>query len=244
LARKLQYAGWSISPALFRALSFGLGVALALGTLPYLDFFMAPFVAFAGPCLMNVLLRRSIERRTRRFSDDYPQLLMMAVALLKTGLPPTSALEAAARGLEGHSLVRSEVFAMLERMRMGLPEEKSIGVFGESISHPEIELFVQSLLLGLRVGGSLTDSLERLSTQARRREYFKRSAVASVAQQRGSMVAITLIMLALSSFLAVCAPAMASGLYRHPLGFKVIEVAAIVLLCAVGWLQQITRIRL
>jgi tight adherence protein B len=242
LEKRLRRAAWSISPGSFRCISLAISLGFLIAVSPHVDLFVLPFAFLAGPFCMNALVRRSVERRTRRFSDDYPQFLMMMVALLKTGMTPSGALEQAAQGLEPSSLVRAEVGAMLERMRIGLPEERSIGEFGENIEHPEIELFVQSLLLGLRVGGSLTDSLERLSIQARKREHFKRSAVASVAQQRGSMIAIVVIMGGLGVFVAIIMPKLVEGLYFHPMGWKMIEGAVVAIFIAVSWLQRMTRI--
>ena len=95
-----------------------------------------------------------------------------------------TALQAASEGLDPESLVRQEVELMLERLRMGVPEDQSIGSFGEDIFHEEIELFVQALLLSRRVGGNLSDTLERLAKQVRKRQYFRESASAAFGQQR------------------------------------------------------------
>ena len=244
LVKMLQYAAWSISPTTFRIISLVLAVVGFLALSPHVDLFMLPITLLVGPCTLHLILRRCMAQRSKRFSDDYPQLLMTMVALLKTGMTPMGALEEAARGLEASSLVRREVKSMLERIKVGLPEEKSIGIFGETIDHPEIELFVQSLLLGLRIGGSLTDSLERLSTQARKRHYFKSSAVASVAQQRGSIAAILIIMCGLATFLTIFMPRLAWGLYTDPYGWMVLQAAVVAIITAIAWLNRITGIKI
>lgn len=244
LAKMLAYATWRISPIGFYLAAVALSLVLLVLAYPYLDAFMLPLVALAGPVTLRSTLNRCIERRANRFGDDYPQFLMTTVGLLKTGMTPSGALEAAAAGLERHSLVRREVFLMLERIKVGVPEDKSIGSFAESIYHPEIELFVQSLLLGVRVGGSLADSLERLSKQVRKRQYFKSSAVASLAQQRGSMIAIVLIMLGLVMCIVVMMPKLVVATYTNPMGWKVIQASVAAIIIAVMWLQGITRIKI
>jgi tight adherence protein B len=225
-----------------------LSVVISLGVAASLSAVAAPFiVAFsllAGPLIMRLSLRQSVEFRSKRFSQDYPQFLMTVVSLLKTGMTPTGALEAAARGLEPGSLVRKEILLMIERVRVGMSEERSIGVFAEDIEHPEIELFVQSLLLGLRMGGSLADSLERLSRQVRKRQHFKSSAVASVAQQRGSIIAIAIIMGGLAVFVAVAMPRLIAGLCGHPTGWIVVQVCVVAVVVAILWFQNITRIKI
>ncbi len=244
LSKRLRYGAWPISPLVFYLMmvSLSLGVVTLVST--FADRFVLPFALLSGPLVMNGLLNRRIERRVRLFSADYAQFLMTVVSLLKTGMTPSGALEEAARGLPPNALVRAEVLLMIERIRVGMSEERSIGAFGEDIDHPEIELFVQSLLLGLRVGGSLADSLERLSKQVRKRQHFKSSSVASVAQQRGSMIAIVLIMGALVAFLSLAMPKLLLGLLSDPLGWAVVQACAIALMLAVLWLQSITRIKI
>lgn len=244
LSKRLRYGAWSISPQVFYLTTVSLSLAILALVATFADRFVLPFTLLSGPLIMNGLLRRSIERRVRLFSADYAQFLMTVVSLLKTGMTPSGALEEAARGLPPGALVRTEVLLMIERIRVGMSEERSIGAFGEDIDHPEIELFVQSLLLGLRVGGSLADSLERLSKQVRKRQHFKSSAISSVAQQRGSMLAIVLIMGALVAFLALAMPKLLLGLFHDPLGWAVVQTCAIALTLAVLWLQSITRIKI
>jgi tight adherence protein B len=228
---------------MFHLSSIVLSLAIAIMVATVADRFILPISLLAGPLIMRLALRRSVERRTKRFSDDYPQFLMTVVSLLKTGMTPSGALEEAARGLEPESLVRTEVLLMIERVRVGISEEKSIGGFAETIEHPEIELFVQSLLLGLRVGGSLADSLERLSKQVRKRQHFRSSAIASVTQQRGSMIAIAIIMGGLAAFVSLTMPDMVRGLCTNPTGWVVVQVCVVTVIVAVVWFRSITRIK-
>jgi Flp pilus assembly protein TadB len=156
LVKNLRHGAWSMSPMLFHLYSLSVSIGVAAAVASIADPFVIPFALLSGPLSMRLALRRSIEQRTRRFSNDYPQFLMTTVSLLKTGMTPSGALQEAALGLESESLVRKEVLSMIERIRVGMSEEKSIGGFAETIAHPEIELFVQSLLLGLRMGGELS----------------------------------------------------------------------------------------
>ncbi|MCB0331821.1 MAG: type II secretion system F family protein, partial [Bdellovibrionales bacterium] len=175
----------------------------------------------SGPFLMGFLLNRAVERRFKAFDQDYPQFLLSLVGLLKTGMNAMAALEAAANGLEQGSLVRSEVEIMMERLRFGVSEDRSIGSFGEDIYHPEIELFVQALLLSRRVGGTLSDTLERLAKQVRKRQYFRMAAQAAVGMQRGSIWFIIAILCALEAYLYVAYPRAVTDAINDDVGWVV-----------------------
>jgi tight adherence protein B len=164
--------------------------------------------------------------------------------MLKTGLNPVQALEAAADNLEEDSVVRQEVELMLERFRVGVPEDRSIGSFGEDIAQPEIELFVQALLLSRRVGGSLSDTLDRLSKQVRKRRAFKMTASATVAQQRGSIWVIIGIMAVVQLYLFKMAPDMVEGAWTHPQLADFAQFALVLIWFGVMWMMKITNIKI
>lgn len=197
-----------------------------------------------GPLIVNKIIERRIEARTRRFDQDFPQFLLAVTGMLKTGLNTAQALEAAAGGLEEDSLVRQEVELMLERFRVGVPEDRSMGSFGEDIRQPEIELFVQALILSKRVGGNLSDTLDRLSKQVRKRQSFKRSASSSVAQSRGSIWVIIGLIVALQSFMLLTSPQMVLGAWQTPSLAGWAQGSLVLIALGVWLMNRITNIRI
>lgn len=244
LRKRLKYAQWKLPPVMFRLLevvvsifAFGivsikLGLALQLMSL------------LAGPVFMGWLLNFCMDRRFKAFDQDYPAFLLSLVGLLKTGMNAMGAIEAASQSLEEGSLLKDEVEMMVERLRFGVSEEKSIGSFGEDIYHPEIELFVQALLLSRRVGGNLSDTLERLAKQVRKRQFFRMSAHAAVGMQRGSIWIIILILVLLEVYLAFTYPAAVTGAWKDEMGQQVWQGGIIVILGGIFWVRQVTKIRI
>ncbi len=244
IARRLRYARWKLSPAIYYLVAAVISGGLFAFCAPYVNPLLRICSLFAGPLVMRSILTRAIERRSNRFDADYPQFLMSVVGLLKTGMTPSGALEAAARGLERKSLVREEVLLMLERVRLGVLEDRSIGAFGEDIHHPEIELFVQALLLSYRIGGNLSESIERLSRQVRRRQYFKSSAHSAVGLQRGSIMLITLILLGLQAYIAILFPSLMRASLNHPIGWQIWQCAILCVVISFMWIRQVTQMKL
>ena len=196
-----------------------------------------------GPIIVNKIIERRIESRAKRFDTDFPQFLLSVTGMLKTGLNTIQALEAAASGLEEDSLVRQEVELMLELFRVGVPEDRSIGSFGEDIRQPEIELFVQALILSKRVGGSLSDTLDRLSKQIRKRQTFKLSASSSVSQQRGAIWVIIGLIVALQVFMLMTAPSMVLGAWQSPSLAGWAQGSLVIVVFGVFLMNKITNIK-
>lgn len=244
LRKKLKYANLNqVPPFVFSLLQILVSLIAFLIVRRYLDALLQVVSLLTGPLFMNWLLMQRVNSRFKKFDDDFPQFLLSLVGLLKTGLNPIQALEAAAEGLEATSTVRQEVQLMLERLRLGVPEERSIGSFGEDIYHQEIELFVQALLLSRRVGGNLSETLDRLSKQVRKRQHFRKAANAAVGLQRGSIWFILSILMALEAYLYISWKETIVMTWTHPTGRMVAQVGLGMILLGLFWVRQVTKIK-
>jgi tight adherence protein B len=244
LRKRLKYAQLDHIPPYAFALS---QVVVSLVSIAIVrQFFDLPLQLMSlavGPLLMNWLLNMKVESRFKNFDNDYPSFLLSLVGLLKTGMNPVQALGAAAEALEPDALVRVEVELMLERLKLGVSEERSIGSFGEDIFHPEIELFVQALILSRRVGGNLSDTLDRLAKQVRKRQYFRSSANAAVGLQRGSIWFILAVLMGLEAYLYFQWPECITLTWTHPLGRKAGQAGLIGIILGLWWVRQVTKLK-
>jgi tight adherence protein B len=243
LQKKLKFAQWKLPPVAFRLAELGISILAFSFAVAKFNMAIQAISLMTGPLFMRWLLNTAIERRFKAFDADYPQFLLSLVGLLKTGMNAMGALETGAQGLEPGSVVRQEVELMIERLRFGVSEDKSIGAFGEDVFHPEIELFVQALLLSRRVGGNLSDTLDRLAKQVRKRQYFRASANAAVGMQRGSIWFIISILVGLEVYLYFVYPQAVVGAWNDPFGWQVWQFAIVVILLGIFWVRQVTRIR-
>ena len=243
LQKKLHYARWKISPVAFRISE----VLISLLVFAFIRLHFNIVIQFvslmAGPIVMRYFLNRAMTRRFSLFDSDYPQMIMSMVGLLKTGMNVMGALSAAAEGLEEGSLVKQEVELMVERLRFGVSEDKSIGAFADDVYHPEIELFVQALLLSRRVGGNLSDTLDRLAKQVRKRQYFRSSAIAAVGMQRGSIMFIICILFGLEFYMYLVYPEAITVAVADKFGWMVWQVGLMFIGLGIFWVRQITKIR-
>lgn len=243
IAKRLQYAQLNISPMVFHAMEVSLSLFSFAIAFKFLSIGMQLAALLVGPLFCRWFLNLLVEKRYKAFDKDYPAFLLSLVGLLKTGMNPMQAMESAANGLEEGSILRFEVESMLERLRLGVPEDKSIGSFGENIFHPEIELFVQALLLSRKVGGTLSDTLERLAKQVRKRQQFRATAAAAIGLQRGSIMFILVILVALLSYIGFMVPDFIDSL-KTELGFLVVQGCILTVCLGVYWIRQVTKLKI
>ena len=243
LEKKIKYSAWKIAPVIFYCACLTISLFSFFVVSQVFDAVLQFISLITGPLFMHWLINTAMHKRFKAFDRDYPQFLLSLVGLLKTGMNTLTALQAAAEGMDEGSLVKSEIELMLERLRIGVSEDQSIGSLGEDIYHEEIELFVQALLLSRRVGGNLSDTLDRLAKQVRKRQYFRESAYAAIGQQRWSIVVIVGVLVFILGYMLIIAPDIVLGAYHDPVGWQVYQGGVMVILLGVYWIRQVTKIR-
>lgn len=248
IERKLRYAHLPIAASHFYIFRFVVSVIplifAALKAPEALQFQLMFLCGVIPWILCNSTLTYLVNRRVDMFDSDYPVLLMSFVSLLKTGMNTITGLEAAAKGLDSTSLVRAEVMLMVERLKLGLTEDQAVNAFGEDIPHPELDLFVQSLLLSRRVGGQLSATLERLARQVRKRQQFRKQAVAAVGMERSSIVFIASIMSGLLGFITYRSPELLLGALEDALGLSIVGWAIVTIVLGFLWSRSVTNIKI
>jgi tight adherence protein B len=244
LQKRLKYAQLSfVPPWILSAIQIVLSVGAFIAVQSYFGALLQLISLSVGPLIVNWFIDFRMQRRFEAFDRDYPQFLLSFVGMLKTGLNTVQALEAAAGNLDDKSLVRLEVELMLERLRLGVTEERSIGSFGEDVNHPEIELFVQALLLSRKVGGNLSETIERLTKQVRKRQSFRSAAVAAVGLQRGSILFILGILFSLELYLYCVWPECVTVAWKTQATAPYVQGALAIILLGMYLVRQVTKIK-
>ena len=244
LEMKLRYANLSwMPPFMVSILQIIVSLFFFWLAYTYLRTVMQIVSVFTGPIFVNGWINKRIKKRTQKFDKDFAQFLLSVVGMLKTGLNTVQSLQAASESLDDDSLVKKEVELMIERVTLGVPEEDSIGAFGEDINQPEIELFVQALILSRRLGGTLSDTLDRLSKQVRKRQAFNREASSAVSQQSGSIWVIIGIIGAVQLYMYFMAPKMVVGAWTHPNLAGIAQSTIVIVLFALLMMKKVTNLK-
>ncbi len=223
LDRLIYYARWPITAVQFKIIKWATTSIIMLGIYPFVQIPLMILAFIMTPLLVDTLLHRAVRKRFDSFDKDYPDFLMSLVSRIKSGMNSFTAIDSASSGFDGNSLLRAEVMLMLERVRIGIQEESAIGEFGETVPHPEIELFVQALILSRRVGGNLSQTIERLARQVRKRQEFRKKAIAAVSMERSSGFMIAGIMTAILAGITYMAPDLILGSFDTQFGQKTFQ---------------------
>ncbi len=221
--RLLYYARWSITANQYLIIKWSITFIIMGGIYPFVRVPLLILVFILAPLLIDSILQRAVKKRFNNFDKDYPDFLMSLVSRIKSGMNSFTAIDSAAGGFDERSLLRAEVMLMLERVKLGIQEEQAIGEFGETVPHPEIELFVQALILSRRVGGNLSTVIERLAKQVRKRQEFRKKAIAAVAQERGAGFMVSGIMTMTMVLVGFVSPELLSGAFENDSGQLVFQ---------------------
>jgi len=243
LEKRLLYANWPITPFQFRAIQIVATILAFISARQVFGYWIQALALLLTPLVCGAVLDYFVKKRFKNFDEDYPVMLLSYVGLLKTGMSTIVGLEAAGKGLEEGSLVRSEIELLIERLRVGMTEDQAINAFGEDIPHPELELFVQSLILSRRVGGTLSETLERLAKQVRKRQQFRSQAIAAVGMERSSLWAIAGIMSLLLGYLLISSPELILPAFKDDFGRSIFEAGLFLIIVGMYWSRRVTDIK-
>jgi tight adherence protein B len=243
IAQKLLFASWTITDVQFNTFCYSLTTLVAAGIYFFLEIPLTLTIVILTPILVHSILARSVKKRFENFDRDFPDFLMTLVSRLKSGMNIMTAMQSCSENLNDDSLLKAEISLLVERVKVGYQEDQAIGAFAETVPHPEIELFVQAVILNRKVGGNFASTLERLAKQVRKRQDFRRKAVSSVAEQRGGTLMLCGIMGSLIIFISVSSPDLIAKSFESEGGRMAFQTGGSLCLWGLYLVRKITNIK-
>jgi Flp pilus assembly protein TadB len=177
------HAGYQISSR-FLLLSCLVAGLICFGIGLLISKVLALFLFFCGFYLPIAIALSKSKERSRKFSEEYPSVLLAMASNMKAGLTVYSSLERATIILPLESEVKKEVKLFLERISQGIPKDIAVEKFGSSVVLPELELFRRAFALVIVHGGKFSRTLERLAQVCRDRENLIKASTVSTASMR------------------------------------------------------------
>jgi tight adherence protein B len=243
LAQRLIFAQWTITDTQFNILCYSITAIVGAGVFYFLETPLSLTVILLTPILVKAVLARAVKRRFENFDRDFPDFLMTLVSRLRSGMNIMTAMQSCCENLNDDSLLKAEIILMLDRVRVGYQEDQAIGAFAETVPHPEIELFVQAVILNRKVGGNFASTLERLAKQVRKRQDFRRKAVSAVSEQRGGSLMLCGIMGTILVFFIITSPDLISKSFETPTGRMAFQFGGSMCLWGLYLVRRITNLR-
>lgn len=212
LPQKLEQAGLS-----FGAREFYIGSAVCAVTLGFIGFISGQQIAITlalvfigGFGLPQWFVGFAIQRRQKKFVDEFSNAIDVIVRGVKSGLPVNECLKIIAA--EAPKPVNEEFHQLVEGFRIGLSLEQGMTRMHERMPLQEVSFFGIVLMIQQKTGGNLAEALSNLAGVLRGRKLMEGKIRALSSEAKASAMIIGAL-----PFLVMGAVKMASPDYLTPL---------------------------
>jgi tight adherence protein B len=178
-----------------------------------LRYAFAAIGALVGYFLPGAYVKREKEARLRRFSDQLPDMLNLAVNGLRAGYSTIQALESVSKELP--SPISDEFRRVVREMQIGITMEVSFENLLRRIPSPDLDLVITAINIQREVGGNLAEILDIISYTIRERIRIKREIEVLVSQVLYSGRVLALLPIGLACFLWTINPEYMNNIVEH-----------------------------
>lgn len=243
LSKKLEIAGWRIGAIEFSALAVTIALATTWIIYPHCTIFGLTLALILPPLALRALLTRAVTKKFEQFEKDFHVFLLALSGVLRSGIELVRALRIVANQFDEDSHVRREIDLLIDRIRVGVPEEYAFLSLGEILQHPEMILLRRSIVLSRRCGGQLSSIIERLADQVKNRTIYRQRAQGAIAMERMSIWVISFVMTFVLGFLTLKSPELVSATGTTELGKQITEGGLLLIILGFLWSYKITNVK-
>lgn len=200
----------------------GFGLTLGMGQ-HWLIALGAGFGAGAG--LPRWIVGMLAARRTKKFSEAFPDALDVITRGIKSGLPVNDSLRMI--GQEAPEPLAGEFKRLTENLQMGAGMDQAMEQMFQRMPTPEVRFFAIVLAIQQKTGGNLAEALGNLSSVIRARKLMREKVKAMSGEAVASAFIIGSLPPGVVALISTTSPAYMQPLFTDPRG-KMIMVAGIV----------------
>lgn len=224
---------WGVNVVLAMVLA---ALPLAIGA----HFLPAAGVALAALALPRWALAWARRRRCRRIDEQLPDFLLALAGALRAGSGLQAGLRLVAR--HAHRPLAQELGLLLQQQRMGLAFNDALDALHGRVATESVGLVVAAIKVAGHTGGSLAETLERISLTVRTRLQLlgKIRALTSQGRMQAWIMACLPIMLAFA--LHALDPEAMAQLWRSAMGWAVLLLVAVLEFVGVYLVRRIVDI--
>jgi tight adherence protein B len=170
---RLRQAGLTMPVQTFWIVCGGLGfVTFAIALVLHANALIALLAGFAsGLGLPRWVLGVLIARRTKKFTEEFPNATDIIVRGIKSGLPVHDCLKVIAK--EGSEPLAGEFRQLVESSAMGVSLDQALEKMYEHMPTSEVRFFAIVMNIQQKTGGNLAEALNNLSVVLRARKLMR-----------------------------------------------------------------------
>ncbi|HNB51078.1 MAG TPA: type II secretion system F family protein [Anaerolineales bacterium] len=196
--------------AIFAGAALGYFFSRDSGNLKYV---FASIGALVGSFLPGMYVNNQKTGRLRRFNDQLPDMLNLAVNGLRAGYSTIQALESVSKELPAP--ISDEFRRVVREMQIGISMEVAFENLLRRIPSPDLDLIITAINIQREVGGNLAEILDIISYTIRERIRIKREIEVLVSQVLYSGRVLALLPIGLACFLWTINPDYMNNIVEH-----------------------------
>lgn len=179
-------------------------------------------------------------RRRRKFVHQLPDGLNMIATSMQSGANLNTAIETMADEMDAP--LKHEFHLFLREQRLGVEFNTAMDNMFQRIPEEEFQLVVSGMQISREVGGNLAEVLARLSDTLRRKIEMEGKINSLTAQGRLQGIVMTAMPVFITLVLYQMEPQTMGRLVSEPMGWAVIAIASLMLICGYMSIRKIVAI--
>lgn len=195
-----------------------------------------------GIAIPHFVIGRLGKRRIKAFLELFPDAIDMIVRALKSGLPISEAIMAAAH--EIGDPVGAEFKSVESGMRMGRDLDSLLWDVAKRIDSPELRFFIIALNVQREAGGNLAETLQNLTDLLRRRKSLRQKARAMASEARASTMILGSLPIVVTVILFMTSPNYIRVLFTDVRGLVLIGIAIGMLVTGIGIMVRMAKFQI
>lgn len=201
---------------------------------------LAVFIGVTALALPRWALAWARRRRCRRIDEQLPDFLLALAGALRAG----SGLQTGLRLVTGHARrpLAQELGLLLQQQRMGMSFDDALSALHGRVATESVGLVVAAIKVAGHTGGSLAETLERISLTLRTRLQLlgKIRALTSQGRMQAWIMACLPILLAIALY--ALDPVSMEQLWRSAIGWGVLLLVAMLEFVGIYLVRRIVNI--
>jgi tight adherence protein B len=242
LAIDLQRADLKITPSEFilmniAAILIGFLVALFLGRNNLIFGLLGGLLGFYLP---RLYLRRLQSQRLAAFNGQLGDMLILLSNSLRSGYSLLQSIETVSKDMPPPMSV--EFVRVVREIGLGLTIEESLAHLLQRIQSEDLDMVITAINIQHEVGGNLSEILDTIAETIRERVRIKGQIKALTAAQRLSGNVVSLLPLALGTFLFIFNPTYLARMFTETCGIIMLIAGGSTILMGYFAIRKITDI--
>jgi tight adherence protein B len=182
------------------------------------------------------------QRRTKKFTEGFPDAMDIVVRGIKSGMPVQDSLRII--GAEATEPLAGEFKRLTESLGMGADMDQALDKMFERMPTPEVRFFAIVLAIQSKTGGNLAEALGNLSTVIRARKLMREKIKALSGEAVASAIIIGALPPGVIALISFTSPAYMAPMFTDPRGHVMLLIGALMMAFGIFVMRKMINFRI